>query len=915
MDHPTTESPRRWFEAALEQPASTRGAWLAQHCQSPAMRTRVLALLAADADARTNLLDLPVASVIEQWRADASLPAPEALVGTRIGAFRLTGLLGQGGMATVYLAEREGVDFQQRVAIKLLRHGLYSELERQLFVRERRMLATLSHPAIARLIDGGVTEAGIPYLVMEHVDGVPITCHATEHRLGLSARLQLFQVVCRAVDAAHRQLVVHRDIKPSNLLVTASGEVKLLDFGIATLIDDSGGAGAAQDAVSGLTPGYAAPEQYVGGSISTATDVYALGVLLHELLLGERPGSHCDRPSLRTQGIDRAQSTVPLSSAALGAALRGDLDSLLLKALASDPAQRYASAGALADDVQRHLRNEPIEARIPTPAYRAQKFVRRHRGGVSIAAILALAVFASLGAALWQTRVARIEAQRANAQAQVAQREAQRANAAREMLVELFENERPGNARSQLPDTATLLRRGAARAHDELAATPALQVDMLVTIGRIYDQLSRYDDARPLLERALATARRLPPEEVDALIDALAQLGQLELSQKHYGKALSLLDEALILQQPRYPEGLTTASLLHQRALLYGETDRHGEAIADYLDSLAIRHQRLRPDHPLLIRSYGALGTAYGRARQFDQALPWLRRALALSRRIHGDVHEETARRLSNLSISLLALDHHEEATHAIAEAVVISRQVYPGPNTSLAAQVHNLGSAYLASGRLDAAQAALRESIAIEQKIGLGKTPGVGFALGKLSRVQECRGDLAGALSLALEAQDILSATLGPTHTLRLDAELRSMRLRLLQPGTTDDLRHAAAALHVRVSALDAPPPGLVATALQVQALAKSNAGDIAGATHDATRALRLLDATIPLPQDMLPLFTTLAQLRLRQGDKAGAGRALNEGLVFADKRRMPPSHPARLPLSRMLAQIESPRTGARPR
>ena len=784
MEKPTTGSLRHWFEAALEQHAETRDAWLLEHCGEAALRSRVIALLRAHLQTENVLLDVPVAAAIEALREDPDdAPGPEILVGTRIGAFRLLRRLGQGGMATVFLAEREGADFEQRVAVKLLRRGLQSPFQQRLFLRERRTLATLSHPDIARLIDGGVTETGIAYLVMDYIEGSPITHYARTQRLDLRARLELFSRVCRAVDAAHRQLVVHRDIKPSNILVTADGDARLLDFGIAKLLDDDSD-GDADASFGGLTPGYAAPEQYAGGTISTATDVYALGVLLHELLLGERPDSSgTGPPSQRVAGTDASRWTLPASRAATRSALRGDLDALLLKAMAADPEHRYASAGALAEDVQRHLRHEPIVARAPTAAYRLRKFAQRHRGGVSVVAMLTMAVLASLTAALWQTRVARHEALHAQAQAQAAREQATRATAVRDLLVELFENENPAGPRTQLPDTATILRRGAARAHSELAETPALQVEMLVTIGRVYDQLSRYDDARPLLERALATARRLPPGESDALIDALAQLGQLELSQKHYGKALPLLEEALRLQRPLHPEGLTTASLLHQRALLYGETDRHDRAIADYLDSLSIRQKRLRANHPLLISSYGALGTAYGRARRYEQALPWLQRALALSRKEHGDVHEETARRLSNLSITLLALGRTEEATRALAEAVDISRRVFKGPNATLATQVHNLGAARLIGGDLAAAEVLLRESISIERQIGLGATPGVGFSLAKLSRIQEMRGDLTGALTLAVEGERILAGSLDPAHTQRLDAELRSVRLRLMQP------------------------------------------------------------------------------------------------------------------------------------
>jgi serine/threonine-protein kinase len=904
MDTLTTGSLRQWFEAVLDRPATERQEWLTHHCADQDMRMRVRALLAAHARTEAVLLDVPVAAVIDALRSEIETSEPEALIGTRIGAFRLLRVIGQGGMATVFLAEREGADFKQQVAVKLLRRGLYAAFEQKLFLRERRTLAALSHPDIARLIDGGVTDAGIPYLVMDFIDGVQITHYAAAKALSLRARLDLFQRVCRAVDAAHRQLVVHRDIKPSNILVTAAGDATLLDFGIAKLLDDNGEDAEVDGSFGALTPGYAAPEQYSGGVVSTATDVYALGVLLHELLLGERPDPlRTGPPSQRTSDADPSRWTIPITRRALGWALRGDLDCLLRKALETEPEQRYASAGALADDIQRHLRKQPILARAPTTAYRLQKFAQRHRGGVSVAAVLILAVLASLTTALWQARVARIETLRAQAQTQVAQREAQRATAVRELLVELFENESPGGARAQLPDTATLLQRGAERARSELAETPALQVEMLVTIGRVYSQLSQYDQARPLLTRALATARRLPAEEFDILVDALAQLGELELRQSHYDQALPLFDEALALQKPRYPEGVTTASVLHQRGLLHSEMGRHEEAIADYLAALSIRRKRFGPLHPQLLRSYGALGTAYATAGRHDQALPWLRSALTLSRQVHGDRHDETARRLSNLSISLLATRRLEEAERASAASVAISREVYAGPNAAVAPRVHNLGAAQLALGRLSEAEASVRESMSIERAIGRGASPGFGYGLAKLARIQESRGDLAGALALAEQASAILDAALPAQHIQRLDGQLRVLRLRLMQPHPAD-LRAAAAAMQQRVEAMAAPDKELSAIARYVHGLALASAGDDAGALPELEHAVRTTSGQRGFVHESLVWFVTLAEVRQRLGDTAGATRALGDGIAFADQWKVPPTHPSRTPLNAALAR-----------
>jgi len=327
------------------------------------------------------------------------------------------------------------------------------------------------------------------------------------------------------------------------------------------------------------SPGYAAPEQYLGAPVTTATDVYALGILMQELLLGEHPDDAA-----------HASSTV-----------KGDPAAIAAKATAPQPAARYASAGELADDLERYLDHQPIRARARTPLYRARRFARRHRGGVAVATVLVAAVLTSLSVALWQAHTARRAAAQAHAQAQFARHEAQRANAVRDLLVQLFENEVPSGPRSALPDTATLLQRGAERARTDLTTTPALQVEMLVVVARIYDQTSRYDDARPLLDRAVAIARRLPPSDRAALGMALSQQGQLAASEQHYPVALALLDEALAEQQRADPDGLPAALTLFRRAIVRSEMDQHQAAIDDHHAAIRLQQARLTLQDPRLI--------------------------------------------------------------------------------------------------------------------------------------------------------------------------------------------------------------------------------------------------------------------------------------------------------------------------
>ncbi len=482
---------RSIFDSVVELPTHERAAWLEQHVANAEDRAAVLDLLQAD-DTGRGVLDTPAGELAYRMKDDG--PALENLVGQNIGAFRLVRLLGKGGMAAVFLGERQGDDFQQQVAIKLLRRGLYSELEQRLFLRERQVLANLSHPNIARLFDGDVTEAGIPFLVMEYIDGEPITRYANAHQLDVRQRLALLLTVLRAVDVAHRSLVVHRDLKPSNIMVDTEGHVKLIDFGIAKLLEDD----VDHATVGVYTPDYAAPEQITGQPITTATDVYSLGVVMHELLLGLRPqGQPQRRPSvlaaeLALAGKDEVKAALPMR--AMKPVLQGDLDNIVLKALSTEADRRYPSAGAFADDIQRYLDRQPVSAHPPSSWYRARKFMVRHKGGVLTSAVFVLAIVAAMTMAMWQANVAHREAIRADAQAQ-------RAISVRDFLVSVFEAAQPDVPRDKRPGVEELVQEAADRALANTTMTPAMRLDLLLTLAQVTQSIGDAERAHALLDR------------------------------------------------------------------------------------------------------------------------------------------------------------------------------------------------------------------------------------------------------------------------------------------------------------------------------------------------------------------------------------------------------------------------------
>ena len=544
---------------ALDQPLPDRADFLDRACRTPGgaldetlLREATSLVAAADTAATSERLRSPVDGLAGGVAGEERLGAPA--VPRRIGAWAIRGLLGEGGMGVVYRATRADGAFEREVALKRLRPGPGTHLDAARLDAERRTLARLEHDGIARLYDGGVDDDGAPFLVMERVDGLPLTDFADRAELDVRARVVLFVEVCAAVAYAHRHLVVHRDLKPSNVLVTADGRPKLLDFGVAKLLD----ADAEVTQSAAMTPAYAAPEQLTGDAVTTATDVYALGVLLYETLAGRRP---YDLSGLTASGIERAvcETTPPPPSAvapsARSRALRGDLDTVVATAMTKEPGRRYATAEALGEDLRRVLVGEPIAARPAGRAYRARLFVRRHRTAVAAAAVVALALIGGIASTTWQARVARAERDRAEARFGIAR------DAAHALLYDVPDAiaslEGGTEAREVvLRQSIAYLDRLAADAGDD----PALRVDLAEAYFRVGSvqglptgaNLGRTADAAQSYRRGLALLPSDGPlgdtltvraERVRAHL--LQKLGVVRAHTGDLDGALALLDRAI----------------------------------------------------------------------------------------------------------------------------------------------------------------------------------------------------------------------------------------------------------------------------------------------------------------------------------------------------------------------------------
>jgi eukaryotic-like serine/threonine-protein kinase len=572
-------SPEQWqrieavFHDVLDQPAAERERWLSERTAGDEeLHARVAALLCGHESGPLS----------EEPTTPAATQAPRP--GESIGPFRIVSLLGTGGMGSVHLGRREGDGFAQDVAIKLIRLGLDDATVRHRFLAERRILARLEHPGVARFIDGGITDAGQPWLAMEYVRGTTLLKWADERRLTIPQRIDLFLEVCDAVRHAHAQLVVHRDLKPANILVTDEGRVKLLDFGIARLLDDpAGGSGSAATA-HWLTPEYASPEQIRGDVLGTSSDVYQLGLILYELLTGRR-AYHFDssapdhvahviaeveavRPSatadqavpardggerLDPQCVASARSTTLVR---LRKQLSGDLDTIALHAIAKDPGDRYASVEQLAEDLRRHVLGEPLIARPLSAPARLIRFMRRHAGATLAITTVSLSLLIGLGSAL-------VQAGRATRQARIAERERDHAAQLASVLTDMFRAPDPDEAKGRTVTAREVLDRGAERVERDFEGEPATRAALLAEIAQVYQNLGESQRAAELFRRAIGIQSRLGAEaaaslasSIDGLGWAAATLGQLDSAAAHITQAIEILDDGESAHSPVLAAGL-----------------------------------------------------------------------------------------------------------------------------------------------------------------------------------------------------------------------------------------------------------------------------------------------------------------------------------------------------------------------
>lgn len=681
-----TLTPEQWkqisphLDEALELDPLERKAWLASLRERDEKLASTLEALLQEHESLQR----------EKFLEFSAVPRSPGLAGQMIGAYTLRTQIGQGGMGTVWLAQRSDGRFERKAAVKFVNLAFIGQGSERRFRREGSILGRLTHPHIADLIDAGISSAGQPYLILEYVDGLAIDKYCDQHKLDVEARIRLFLDVLSAVAHAHTNLIVHRDLKPSNVLVTNSGEVKLLDFGIAKLLEGEGQSGAAtlltHESGSAMTPQYAAPEQLSNQPVTTATDVYALGVLLYVLLTGQHPaGPAVHSPAelmkavlelepARASDVMADVKTVSVSRGTspdrLQRQLRGDLDTILAKALKKNPAERYGSVTALADDLQRYLKHEAISARPDTLVYRTAKFARRNRTAVALSTLALLALISGITGILIQARTAR-------RQRDVALRERDRADRIAKFMTGIFKisdpNERVGNtvtARQVLDQASQDIEAG-------LSKDPEVQAQMMHVMGKAYRNLGLLHPAQQLLERSV-------------------QIGSSALG----------------------PENSETLETMHDLAWVFSEQGHLAEA--EHLQRKVLNSERriFGAENLETLRTGGDLAVTLCEQGNYAEGINLNRQVFETKRKILGPEAFDTLATEDNLAVMLNESGQLAEAEKVERETLDIQVRVFGYENLGTISSMTNMADIERNMGRDDEAQKLYTQTLHLEERV-----------------------------------------------------------------------------------------------------------------------------------------------------------------------------------------------------
>ena len=774
----------RWGEikeilhTAMNLSSEERSEFLDRVCgEDDRLRGEIEAYLRPD-PLRFAALDHPVFGFQELGKQD--------LTGKQIDQYRLLTELGRGGMGVVYLAVRADDVYNKQVAVKILKWDQDIEYIFRRFLRERQILANLDHPFIARLLDGGTTEDGLPYYVMEFVKGKPIHDYCNDRNFTVRQRLDLFQRVCDAVQYAHQNLVVHRDLKPGNILVNEEGEPRLLDFGIAKLLAEEpfSHSRLTVTGVRAMTPQYASPEQIRGEPITTAADIYSLGVLLFELLTGRLPFQFQNKTDPEMQHIFRRDAPPPPSSVAarrgtpdqthaareskaiadyrgsdhakLSGILSGDLDKIVLMALRGEPERRYASAEQFSQDIDYYLNGFPVRAEKDTFRYRSIKFIKRRRFALTGFAMAFTILLGALFLSIFQNKT--IIAQRDRVQ-----KEKERMTLISEFLVDLFELSDPYQAADETVDARLLLDKAFMEIENELARDPETRAALMSNLGRIYTNLGIADKAEPLLSHALAARKRFLGENHPDVAQSYDHLARLALLDGRYAEAETLFSRALsILAAHPKSDPLVMAAIQSGRGGAFMLLSRFDDAERDFQAVYQVQIRYYHDDHPELATTLHALAELYSRWKKYPEAEHFLEKTLGMRERLYAPGHALIGETLSNWGKTCLLQEKYDEAEAFLRRALDIQEKTLGADHPVTAVTLAHLAGVFNRRDQYDQARVLMARSLAIKEKVHGDENPSVAAVMINLAMIYKRMGKYEDSERLYLRAIQIFEITVG---------------------------------------------------------------------------------------------------------------------------------------------------------
>ena len=894
------------FHAVADMTLAQRTAYLDEHGVDAPLRAELEELISSGEDAKTG-----IATLLAQQTEQLTASGVEA--GESFGPYRIVRLIAEGGMGAVFLAERVDGQFEQQVALKVLRSALPGEALMARFRHERQILSDLTHPNIATLLDGGTNERGLPYLVMEYVSGASIDRYCQDESISLRQRLELIQKVCGAVQAAHQSLIVHRDIKPNNIIVDATGTPKLLDFGIAKLLDEQEREGEALHTQAGqrmLTPEYASPEQIRGEAVGTASDVYSLGVVLYGLLTGRSPYERwrtqplelqkavCEndppKPSDSVIDLETVQPSSskahtkaylpPAVAAQFRRALKGDLDHIVLKAMRKEPAQRYSSPAALAEDIQRFLDQLPIAARRGSRSYVLNKYLRRNAVAVSsgvavIVLITALVVFYT---------------QRLQRERDVAQRERVSAEKVSDFMVELFE---AGNPEEQKPDLLAreVLHRGADRLQSELADQPLIEARLQQAIGQAYWSLQLFDDGEARAKRALQLLRDHLPAHDLAIADQLNKMGRMMVRRERYQDGLDYSRHALEIYEAQYGENhRKVADVLMDIHKVISQRDHKGSEEDGKRIDKAIRIYKNvgMQDTRELSVTFAAKSAWHKQRFEWAAALDAVNQGLAILYKLGEEGEWKSAFHLEDRARLEYFMGDYRSARTDFQHVIRIIER-YKGSNSvDLTWSTYYLALIERETGHVTLARELMQRTVSIESATPLtDDNRYLARALCGLALIQADAGEWEQAQANCERGRDILQKTLETQQRVRMDVIHEGLGVVALARGDVETAVSEFTALASIRRAED--DPGQTDTPLAIGMLASALAalGKLDDAQTLFNESIGLAETRYgPDYPSLGRLLWARAYLREKQADVAGAADDRARAKAIFTKQAMQP-------------------------